>query len=221
MRFKKKLLIFVIIIVILFLAFFVVDKIHNENSSREAHTSSKYTISVFLNELKPADDTTTPTIDIRAKKDSWYVNGQKYLLYETTWPATNKTVIWRVDLSQLSLCGVHKDVKIFSNTGECDNDILIAKKGSEIYFLFKSDVLDASQYDITDFNIVDKVYLDEYYDELWKEHLRAEHDLSYMLSDSPYDCVWLQLGEHPELYYPLSYCLYHDEFYTKLPAIKE
>lgn len=205
--------------------FFILLKSGSERLFTDKEQTTKdimvHTVSIFLNSLKPTGDVVVPVIDIQMKKDCCYIEGEEYTLFDTNFSATTKTVYWRIDLSQLSLCASSKNIEVFSNNGKYDNDILIIKKDSSLYLLVRNNILDVMQYDLDDFYITEKIESDEYYVALWNVHLSKEKNLSSMLSDEPYKCIWLQLKKHPELFYPLSYCIYNDEFYSYLPATSD
>lgn len=181
-------------------------------------TDVNHSINVFINDLPNIKKQTAPNVFTLQINKVWIVDKTKYNLYESIVSAYSTNVCWRIDLSQLSVCGSSDNITFFSYTGKINDEILVAKENDQKYLLVKDDVFDASQYTYTDFNVINKVETDEFYESLWNEHLKSENNLQFIVSDDAYECVWLQLKDRPELLYPLSYCIYNDEYYSYLPA---
>ncbi len=178
--------------------------------------------SVFVGELNDSNGYFT---DVKVKKRSgpvWIVEDKDYQEQKTEFNIVyDPTVNWRVDLSALKPCGEYKEFKIYSSTGKCNNDVLVAVKNGKKFLLVASDVLSPYQYTCDDFelrNLSDNDIVN-YVDKVWEDHLGGEHESRYLLNDDTdaIQYVEFHLKSQPELYYPLSFVEYQGNYKTRLP----
>lgn len=219
---KKFILIFLATISVLFLGV----KIFEYQKHMEI-TQYKYnkTESVFKGNLKYFDETQYCAVDVfKFSNNFWIINGEKYILQKTTFSIYDPTVNWEIDLSILLPCGICGNIRLYSSTGGCNNELLVAKENDKLYLITSSNILSPFQYAISDFSCnssVSETELDNL-SNIWKAHLKGENDIRYVIVDD-YDCknkIELKLKTHPELIYPLSYYRYKGDYFSKLPFDK-
>lgn len=224
---KRKFLLVTVSVVILFLlCLFISDKISDARALKRYFeiTDHQYekNESIFKNELNTFSDAAYNSIKISKFFDSfWIVEGERYALQKTAFNIYDPTVNWKVDLSSLSPCGVCDDIKLYSSTGKCDNEVLIAVENSQYFLLTSTDVLSPYQYSYDDFSVVEPTdeTTSDNLDTIWEDHLSGEYDIQFLLieDDSELKNVELQLQGHPELVYSFCYFEYNGDYYSKLP----
>ena len=127
-------LIFTIILVLSF------KEIPNKTKHVVPTVDIKETISILKNNLPKQEDTKHEEITIEGHDTYWIINQEKYFLQKTKIVPSTTSLFWEVDLSVLSICGKSKGINLYSSSGNCDNDIIIATKNDEYYLLSKNKV---------------------------------------------------------------------------------
>ena len=193
-----------------------------KNNTETNQSSHEKTESIFVNELKDFDKNDLPLVKLmELPTNNWFVEGSFYTVSDTLFSVYDQTVSWKVDLSVLSPCGVYKDGVLFSSDGRSDNSVLIVKEKDRLLLLVRKDVLSPGKYSFEDFEIIesDEKMSESLFEEIWKDHLSGEHNISYLLIDDAtlIKNVKFKLKSQPELIYSLSYCDYRGMYYTKLP----
>lgn len=222
----KKRILFIVLPVFLvccFLLFFVWFVTGNHKNNTEINQSeAPKNESIFVNELKDFEKVDLPSVKIiKLFADNWLVDGLFYTVSDTLFSIYDQTVNWRVDLAVISPCGVYEDGVLFSSDGKQDNSVLIVKEQDKLLLLVRKDVLSPYKYSFEDFVIVesDENMSEALFEEIWKDHLSGEHNISYLLIEDAtlIKNVKFKLKSQPELIYSLSYCEYYSMYYTKLP----
>ncbi|MBR4286127.1 MAG: hypothetical protein IKT55_00315 [Clostridia bacterium] len=221
---KRKLF---IVILVFFLCCFLLLGIgfvakNCKNNTGTNQSLPEKTESIFVNELKDFDKDDLPSVKLmELPTNNWFVEGSFYTVCDTLFSVYDQTVNWNVDLSVLSPCGVYEDGVLFSSDGRCDNSVLIVKEQDRLLLLVRKDVLSPDKYSFEDFVIVesDEKMSEALFEEIWKDHLSGEHNISYLLIEdaTAIKNVKFKLKSQPELIYSLSYCDYRGMYYTKLP----
>ncbi len=186
-------------------------------------TQYKYnkTESVFEGNFKCFDETQYRAVEVfKFNNKFWIINGKKYTQQKTAFSIYDPTVNWKIDISILLPCGICGDIRLYSSTGDCDNELLVAKENDELYLITSSNILSPFQYSISDFSCISSVSetKSDNLSNIWKAHLKGENDIRYLVVDN--NCknnVELKLKKSPELIYPLSYCVYKGDYFSKLP----
>lgn len=190
-------------------------------------TQYKYnkTESVFKGDFKCFDETQHCAVEVfKFSNKFWIINGEKYILQKTAFSIYDPTVNWKIDLSILLPCGICGNIRLYSSTGDCNNELLVAKENDKLYLMTSSNILSPFQYAISDFFCISSISETELgnLSNIWKAHLKGENDIRYVIVDD-YDCkskIELKLKTHPELLYSLSYCKYKGDYFSKLPFNK-
>ena len=219
---KKFILFFLAIISVLFLGikFFEYQKYLEITQYKYSKTES-----VFEGNFKCFDETQYRAVEVfKFNYKFWIINGKKYTQQKTAFSIYDPTVNWKIDLSILLPCGICGDIRLYSSTGDCDNELLVAKENDELYLITSSNILSPFQYSISDFSCISIVSetKSNNLNNIWKSHLKGENNIQYVIVDD-YNCknkIELKLKTHPELLYPLSYCEYNGDYYSKLPFDK-
>lgn len=193
-----------------------------KNNTEKNKSSHEKTESIFVNELKDFDKDDLPSVKMmELPTNKWFVEGAIYTESDTLFSVYDQIVNWKVDLSVLSPCGVYEEGVLFSSDGRCDNSVLIVEEQDRLLMLVRKDVLSPDKYSFEDFVIVesDEDMSEALFEEVWKEHLSGEHNISYLLIEDAtlINNVKFKLKSQPELIYSLSYCDYRGMYYTKLP----
>ncbi len=175
-----------------------------------------YDLSIFENNFIEKQDAKYQKARVKFFNTICYVNGNKYNVTRSNYSSTEFRVFWKIDLSKLVLCYSFDDVNIYSLTGELNNDILIVNNNDENYFLVKGDVLKQYNYRIEDFNILDSSDpdIETYVGELWEDHLSNRYLTTTLCTLDKPEYVTLQLKNHPELIYRISYFVNQDNYFS-------
>lgn len=178
--------------------------------------------SVFKNNLNTFSDSSNNSIKISKFLNSfWIIEGERYNLQKTAFNISDPTVNWKVDLSALSPCGACDDIKLYSSTGKCDNEVLIAVENGEYFLLTSTNVLSPYQYSYDDFLVVEPTdeTASDNLDIIWEDHLSGEYNIQYLLmeDDSGLKTVEMHIQGHPELIYSFYCYEYNGDYYSQLP----
>ena len=217
---KRKVMIIISAALIVFIVCFSINKIRATEPVDEFDIPK----SILLNELTSFDEDEVSKVGLLRLGPVWIVEGKAFTAEKNPcFTPIDAHVSWRVDLSVLKPCGRSGKTFFFSYTGKAERDVIIALSGNEYTLLTSGDVLVPYKYKSEDFSVVyqSNENVADYIDELWESHLKEEHPLHYVLIDGEIEHVTLSLKSHPELQYPLSHCLYGDEFCSALPYNKD
>lgn len=178
---------------------------------------------VFENELRQfAENEYNKIKVIKGFGNTWIVDGKSFSAQKTAFSNTyDPTVNWRVNLSLFVPCGICDDIKIYSYTGECNSDVLVAEENDELFLLAFEDVLSPYQYSCNDFRVFEDMGLNdtEKLAAIWEDHLSCEYNIRHLLmeDDTAFMNIKMQMVSHPELTYSFSCAEYKGNYYSKLP----
>lgn len=221
---KRKFLIVTICLIVVCVTFSLISGIVSDIKALKLYfeiTEQHYEkdASVFENKLGVFDVEEFCTIDISKRfGDVWVINEKSYKEQKTTYARNyDPTVNWKVDLSAFVPCGISGDIQLYSATGKCDNNILVAEDDGELFLLASENVLSPYQYSYTDFNLIEAPQ--KTIEQIWNDHLTGNYTLRTMIVEDGDDLIYIKmrLKEHPELLYSFFCLEYFGKYHTDLP----